>query len=159
MLIKTKKYKLPESLYIKISFKNAVISKWWLFVTVMLTVTFSLIFKIIWLAITLVIGYLLYLAFLYLRFYAITKLEQNKMMFEKFIYEINSQQITIKMSTKHIMPVSWDNVQKVKINKNGVLIIINEAQLLYLPNKIFNNDSEITFIKAIASRKGLIKKN
>lgn len=155
MIIKTKKYKLPESLYIKINLKNTLISKWWVFAIGAIMVSIALVFKIIWLSIVLSIAILLYIFFWYIQFYAVTKLDQNKIMFEKLSYEITSSQIMIKVNTKHAIPIPWSKVSKLKVSKEAITIIIDKAQLIHLPNKVFNNNSEIAFLKTIAKRKGL----
>ena len=50
----------------------------------------------IWWFIGAFIGLGLYLLFWWIQFYGVTQLEQGKLLFEKFSYEITSQQILMK---------------------------------------------------------------
>jgi hypothetical protein len=100
---------------------------------------------------------LLYLLFWLAQFIAVTQLEQNKVMFEKMTYEIDSRQIIMKLNTKQGMPMNWDMIKKVRTGKEAYTLILSKAQLIYLPKKAFNSDNEIKFFESILKRKSLIK--
>jgi hypothetical protein len=87
----------------------------------------------------------------------VTQLEQNKVMFEKMNYEIDSRQLLMKINTKQGMPLTWDMVKKVSVGKNRYVLVISKAQLIELPKRIFNSDNEIKFFESILKRKGLVK--
>jgi len=78
-------------------------------------------------------------------------------MFQRLSYEISSQQILIKMNSKQGMPMKWDQIKRVKKIKDGMVLFASKAQLIYFPNKIFNNANELRFMDAILKRKGFIK--
>ena len=75
----------------------------------------------------------------------------------KLAYEITSQQVLIKLNNKQGMPMKWDQIKKGSIGKDYLLLIVNKAQLIHLPFKIFNTDNERKFVESIMKRKGLIK--
>jgi hypothetical protein len=77
-------------------------------------------------------------------------------MFERLSYEISSNQILMKINTKQGMPIKWDTVKKVKIQKDGFLFKLNKVQLILFPFKVFNSDNEIRFVKSILNRKGYV---
>jgi YcxB-like protein len=97
------------------------------------------------------------LLFWLIQFTGVTQLEQSKILFEKLSYEISSQQIMIKLSSKQGMPINWDQIKKAKVGKDKIVLIVNSAQMVYLPFKIFKTDNERKFVETILKRKGLIK--
>ena len=78
-------------------------------------------------------------------------------MFEKLSYEITSQQILIKLDTKRGMPMKWENIKRAIVGKDAFVFIVNKAQLIHLPFKIFKSHNEVKFIETILKRKGLTK--
>ena len=84
-------------------------------------------------------------------------MEDSKFLFERLGYEINSQQVMIKVSSKQGMPVKWDTIKKAKVGKNYILLILSKVQMIYLPFKIFKSDNERKFVETILKRKGYTK--
>ena len=84
-------------------------------------------------------------------------MEDSKFLFERLGYEINSQQILIKVSTKQGMPVKWDSVKRAKVGKDYILLIMSKVQMIHLPFKIFKTDNERKFVETILKRKGYVK--
>jgi hypothetical protein len=113
----------------------------------------------IWWFIGAVIGLGLYLLFWWIQFYGVTQLEQGKMLFEKFSYEISSQQILMKLNPREGMPLKWDQIKRATVGKDHFVLFVNKAQLIYLPFKIFNTENERKFVTSILKNKGLIKEN
>jgi hypothetical protein len=95
--------------------------------------------------------------FWYIQFYGVTQLEQSKMLFEKFSYEISSQQILMKINPREGAPIKWDQIQKGEIGKDHFVLYINKAQILYWPFRIFNTDNERKFVGSVMKAKGLVK--
>jgi hypothetical protein len=92
-----------------------------------------------------------------IQFAGVTQMEQTKMLFEKLAYEITSQQILIKLNTKQGMPLKWEQIKRASLSKDGMLLVVNKAQLIYWPHRIFNSDNERKFVETVLKRKGLIK--
>ena len=92
-----------------------------------------------------------------IQFAGVTQLEQSKMLFEKLAYEITSQQILIKISTKQGMPVKWDQIKRASRNKGNFTLWINKVQVIHLPDKVFNSENERKFLETVLKRKGYIK--
>ena len=103
------------------------------------------------------IGVGLFLLFWWIQFYGVTQLEQGKMLFERFSYEISSQQILMKINPREGMPMKWDQIKRAQVGKDHFVLFINKAQLIYLPFKIFNSDNERKFLTSILKTKGLVK--
>jgi hypothetical protein len=78
-------------------------------------------------------------------------------MFEKLAYEITSQQILVKVDAKRGMPIKWETIKRAVVGKDAFVLIINKAQLIHLPFKIFKSQNEVKFIETILKRKGLAK--
>jgi hypothetical protein len=104
-----------------------------------------------------VLSYGLYVLFWLIQFYGVTQLDQGKMLFERFSYEITSQQIVMKINAREGMPLKWDQIQRAKTGKDFFLLFVNKAQLIHLPFRIFNTDNERKFVTSILKTKGLIK--
>ena len=110
-----------------------------------------------WWIIGALIALTLYILFWVIQFAGVTQLEQNKVLFERLSYEINSQQILIKVNPKQGMPLKWDMIKKARVGKDYFLLVVSKAQLIYLPFRIFNTDNERRFVETILKRKGYVK--
>lgn len=111
----------------------------------------------IWWFIGAAIGVGLFLLFWWIQFYGVTQLEQGKMLFEKFSYEISSQQILMKINPREGMPLKWDQFKKAFIEKDAFVLFVNKAQIVHLPFRIFNTENERKFVASILKTKGLLK--
>ena len=103
------------------------------------------------------IALVFYILFWLIQFAGVTQMEQGKMLFEKMAYEINSQQVLIKLNAKQGMPLKWDQIKSAKIGKNYIMLKVNKAQIIHLPFKIFNTDNDRRFVETILKRKGFVK--
>ena len=92
-----------------------------------------------------------------IQFTGVTQLEQSKILFEKLSYEISSQQVLIKLSSKQGMPIKWDQIKTAKVSKDKIVLVVNSAQMVYLPFKVFKTENERKFVETILKRKGYIK--
>jgi hypothetical protein len=97
------------------------------------------------------------LLFWWIQFYGVTQLEQGKMLFEKFSYEISSQQIVMKINPREGMPLKWDQIKRAVIDKDAFILYVNKAQLIHLPFRIFNSENERKFLTSVLRTKGFIK--
>ena len=157
MIVKTRKYKLETGTYIKLAMKNILREQWWVFLIAIAIMCGYFIIPSIWWIIGALIALLLYILFWLIQFAGVTQLEQNKILFDKLSYEINSQQILIKVNPKQGMPLSWANIKKAELTKDAYVLFVSKAQLIHLPFKIFNTDNERKFVETILRRKGYIK--
>jgi len=158
MIVKTKNYKLEKKTYIKIAFRNMIKQQGWIAGSVALALCLcSLWIPSIWWFIGAAIGVGLFLLFWWIQFYGVTQLEQGKMLFEKFSYEISSQQILMKINPREGMPLKWDQFKKAFIEKDAFVLFVNKAQIVHLPFKIFNTENERKFVASILKTKGLLK--
>ncbi len=159
MVIKTKKYGLSKKQYINMCLKSVLKEFWWVWfipLTIMLLPIF--ISGAFWwcFSITLLL-IVLYLGFWYIQFTAITQLDQYKMLFEKFSYEIDSRQILMKINAKEGSQITWDKVKKAEKTKDAFILTISRAQFIHLPFDLFKSDLELKFMETLLRRKGLIK--
>ena len=112
--------------------------QWW---TIPIAVAICLLYfwiPSVWWIIAGVLAYGLYILFWLIQFYGVTQLDQGKMLFERFSYEITSQQIVMKINAREGMPLKWDQIKRARQGKNYYLLFVNKAQLILLPFKIFN---------------------
>jgi len=157
MIVKTRKYKLESGTYIKLALINVLKQQWWVILIALAICAGYLWIPNNWWFIGTGIALVLYILFWLIQFAGVTQMEQTKMLFEKLTYEINSQQVLIKLNTKQGMPLKWDQIKRAKVGKDYILLVVNKAQLIHLPFKIFKSDNERKFVESILKRKGLIK--
>ncbi len=157
MIVKTRKYKLETGTYVKLAMKNILREQWWVFLIAIAIMCGYFIVPSIWWIIGALIALVLYILFWLIQFAGVTQLEQNKILFEKLSYEINSQQILIKVNPKQGMPLTWANIKKADVNKDAYVLFVSKAQLIHLPFKIFNTENERKFFETILRRKDFIK--
>ena len=157
MIIKTKKYQLKSKTYIKLGLLNIVRQQWWVFLIALAICGGYLFIPSAWWFIGAGIGLLLYFLFWLIQFAGLTQLEQGKILFERLSYEITSQQVMIKLSSKQGMPLKWDQIKRAKKGNYYFLLAVSKAQLIHLPFKIFNSENERKFLETILKRKGYIK--
>jgi hypothetical protein len=158
MIVKTKNYKLEKNIYISLALKTVLLKQGWIALSIAVVICLLYFWVAsIWWFIGAFIGILLYLLFWWIQFYGVTQLEQGKMLFERYHYEINSQQIIMKKNPREGMPIKWDQIKTATIGKDYFLFGINKAHMIYLPFKIFNTDNERKFVTSILRTKGLVK--
>lgn len=159
MIVKTKNYKLDKKTYIGLALRNTLKRQGWIAVSVAVVLCLMyIVVPSIWWFIAAFVGLGLYLLFWWIQFYGVTQLEQGKMLFEKFSYEITSQQIIMKINAREGMPIKWDQIIRAEQRKDDFVLYVNKAQLIHLPYKIFNTDNERKFLASILRNKGFIKK-
>ena len=160
MIVKTRNYKLEKKIYIQLALKKVLRKQGWIAALVAFVLCLGYAIpgaQTIWWFIGALIGLGLYLLFWWIQFYGVTQLEQGKMLFEKFSYEISSQQILMKINPREGMPMKWDQIKSAEIGKDFYVLYVNKAQLIYLPFKIFNTENERKFVASILKSKGLVK--
>ena len=160
MIVKTKNYKLEKKIYIQLALRSVLKKQGWIAALVAFLLCLGYAIpgaQTIWWFISAVVGLGLYLLFWWIQFYGVTQLEQGKMLFEKFSYEISSQQILMKINPREGMPMKWDQIQRATIGKDFYVLYVNKAQIIYWPFKIFNTDNERKFVASILKSKGLVK--
>ncbi len=157
MIVKTKKYKLETRTYIRLAMKNLIREQWWVFLIAAAIMCGAFFIFSWWWIIGPLIALVLYFLFWLIQFAGVTQLEQNKILFERLSYEINSQQILIKVNPRQGMPLKWEMVKKASIGRDYFLLIISKAQMIYLPYRVFNTENERKFLETILKRKGYVK--
>lgn len=163
MTIKTKKFSLDKKEYINYSFKRRMITRWYWFLipaavlVLGLVLNFTGIYKNWWIAIVAVIGAILYAVFWYAQYYAATEMEQNKQMFEKFAYEIDSRQILVKLNAKEGGIIKWETITSAEKTPDSFMLFVSAAQFLRFPFSAFNSEHDLKLMETILRRKELLK--
>ena len=159
MIIKTKKYQFPKQTYITIGLTNLLKSQWWyIFGPIIFgCIAFALPSYKWWFIVPAILAPILYVLFWAIQFAGVTQLEQNKIMFEKLAYEIDSRQILIRMNAKEGSIIQWPMIKKASKNKDHFLLEISKGQMLHLPFKIFNSDNDLRFMELILRKKSFIQ--
>ena len=156
MMVRTKRFQMNKSDYIKRGFFNLILEQWWVLLIYFGICSMNFILPSVWWIIGGSIALFLYLIFWLIQFFGVTQVEQSSYMFDKLSYEISSSQIMMKLNNKQGMPIKWDTIKKVKIQKDGFLFKLNIVQFIIFPFKVFNNENEIRFLKRILNRKGYV---
>jgi len=157
MIVKTKKYQLPTGTYIKMGLKNVLKEQWWVILIALAICLGYFWIASIWWFIGALIAYGLYVLFWTIQFAGVTQMEQNKTIFERLSYEIDSRQILMKVNPKQGMPIQWNLIKRAEISKDSFILYLSKAQFIHLPFRIFNSDNERKFMETILKRKELIK--
>lgn len=110
----------------------------------------------IWIYIVIVVGVILYLLFWVIQFTGITQLEQYKPMFEKYIYEIDSRQILMKMNQKEGGVMKWDMIKECYKEKDAYVMVLSRGQFIYLPFTVFNSEHDLKMMERVLKQKELI---
>ncbi len=157
MNIRTRKYQLETGTYIKTALAAVLKEQWWVGLIYLGICAGYLWIPNWWWIIGASIGLVLYILFWLIQFAGVTQLEQGKILFQKLSYEINSQQILIKLNSKQGMPMKWDQIKRAQKGKDAFVLFVSKAQLIHLPFRIFNSDNEIKFLESVLKRKGYLK--
>ena len=145
MIVRTKNYKLDTKTYTRIAFRNIMKRQGWIAVLCAIALCLPAIWiPSVWWFIGAIIGFLLYMLFWWIQFYGVTQLEQGKMLFQRYSYEISSQHILMKINPREGMPLKWD-------------LFVNKAQIIHLPFRIFNTENERKFVASVLRNKGYVK--
>lgn len=154
MIIKTKKYQLEKNNYLKIALINALKEQWWAFLIALGICAFA--FFSWWFLVVGIVAAILFVAFWAIQFSGVTQLEQYKTLFDKYLYEIDSRQIMMKLNDKQGMQMPWEQIKTVQKTKEAYIMFISKGQFLFLPYKIFNSDADIKFFEMLLKRKELL---
>lgn len=184
MIVKTKKYALDPKTYINIALRQWVKENWtWGFLPlalILLNVVLNLTgaYPNYWIYIVIVLLTILYVLFWAVQITGISQMEQSKALFQKYIYEIDSRQILMRINAKEGGILKWNQINGVVKDKNAYILFLDnaeamanvkanwiaktvtkglaKAQFLYLPFSIFNSDNDLRFTEALLKRKGLL---
>jgi hypothetical protein len=156
MIVKTKKYQLESKTYIKLGLTNILKEQWWVaLIALAIACGYFWIASWWWISMA-ILAYLLYWLFWLIQFAGVSQMEQNKAIFEKMSYEIDSRQILMKLNATQGMPIKWDMIKKAEVTKDAFVLTMSKAQFIHLPFKIFNTENEKKFVEAILKRKGYL---
>jgi hypothetical protein len=161
MIVKTRKYKLENSTYIKLAMKHLLRTQWYWaavpFGIIILNIILNLtVYPNIWIYFMAPLAIILYLLFWAIQFTGVTQLEQNKVLFQRLLYEIDGRQILIKLNAKEGMQMKWEMIKKAYKEKDHFLLVISKAQFIHLPYSIFNSDNDVKFTESLLRRKNLL---
>jgi hypothetical protein len=161
LAIKTKKYQLPTKVYVRIAMKSVMREFWWAWLIPAAIILIGIIFYAAfwWCLIGAVTLSVLYVLFWWIQFMAVTQVEQGKPLFDKYFYEINGQQILMKIDAQRGMPIAWEKITHAEKTDEYFIFYISRGQFVYLPLHIFNSQHEIKVVETIAKRRNLLKDN
>jgi hypothetical protein len=161
MIVKTRKYQLENSTYIKLAMKHLLRTQWyWIAIPVGIIILNVIInifwYQNIWIYFLAPLAIILYLLFWAVQFTGVTQLEQYKVLFQKILYEIDGRFITMKLNPREGMQVKWEMIKKAYKEKDSFLLVMSRAQFIYLPFSIFNSENDIKFTESLLKRKNLL---
>lgn len=184
MIVKTKKYALDQKTYINIALRQWIKDNWkWAFVPlglILLNVVLNLtkVYPNYWIYIVVVVLTILYVLFWAVQITGIAQMEQSKALFQKYVYEIDSRQILMRINAKEGGILRWNQINNVIKDKDAYILFLDnteamanvkaswiartvtkglaKAQFLYLPFSIFTSENDLRFTDALLKRKGLL---
>ncbi|MFC5412781.1 YcxB family protein [Larkinella bovis] len=184
MIIKTKKYALDQKTYISLAMRSWVKQNWyWGFVPlalILINVILNLtgVYSNWWIYLVIVLLTILYVLFWAVQFTGITQMEQTKTLFQKYVYEIDSRQILLKLNAREGGILKWDQIRSVTKDKDAYIMVVSNdqamtgmkvnwlakivakgmknAQFIYLPYSIFTTENELKFMDTLLKRKGFL---
>ncbi|GAB3925303.1 YcxB family protein [Larkinella terrae] len=184
MIIKTKKYALDQKTYISLAMRSWVKHNWYwgfvplglIFINAILNITG--VYPNWWIYLVIVLLTILYVLFWAVQFTGITQMEQTKALFQKYVYEIDSRQIMLKLNAREGGILKWDQIRSVTKDKTAYVMVVSndqamngmkvnwlakivakgmkDAQFLYLPYSIFTTENELKFMDTLLKRKGFL---
>ena len=93
----------------------------------------------------------------YLFLWALTQNEQSAMLFQKMAYHIDGRSFNLMMNARQGSQIPWAQIQKVETNGEGFIFYMNRVNFIFIPEKAFNSNNDINFVKALLNKKGLLK--
>jgi hypothetical protein len=160
--IRTKKYALDTKQYINLALREWIQREWIWFLIPAGVIVLNVILNVTdvypnwWIYLVAVLGAIGFGLFRAMQFTATTQVEQNKTMFQKFTYEIDSRQILMKINQNEGGVIKWDMVKSARKEKAAYLLSLGRYQYLYLPFSIFNSDHDLKMMDTILRRKELM---
>ena len=185
MTIKTKKYALDQKTYISLAFRQWVRDNWlwsgvplaFILLNAILNLTGT--YPNYWIYVVVILLTILYVVFWAVQFTGVSQSEQFKPMFQKYVYEIDSRHIVMKLNAKEGGMLKWDMIKTATKAKDAYVLQLGNgldspgtpamnpfmkylanqmgrAQFLYLPYSIFTSESDQKFMELILRRKGLL---
>jgi hypothetical protein len=157
--VKTKRYQLPQKIFIQIGFIAAIKKYWWGFPIPLVLLIFGFIWPsaMLWMVIACLTLMLLYALFWYIQFYGITQLPQGKTLFERYSYQFENERMMIMKNDREGMVIKWAQVQKAEIREQAFLLWISKVQFFYLPFSIFGSTNDVRWTEALLKRKKLLQ--
>ncbi|TAE32330.1 MAG: YcxB family protein [Cytophagales bacterium] len=184
MIVKTKRYAIDQKTYINVALKQWLRDNWkYIFIPIALIFVNAIlgltgIYPNIWIYVTIFVLTILYVLFWAIQITGISQMEQSKPLFEKYIYEIDSRQILMRINAKEGGLLKWEQIKAVEKSKDAYIFFLDnepamrgikanwfakfvtrglaKAQFLYLPYTIFNSEHDQKFLETILRRKELI---
>lgn len=184
MIVKTKKYALDQKTYINIALRQWVKDNWkWAFVPLGLIVLNIVlyatgVYQHYWPSVVILLLTILYVLFWAVQITGIAQMEQSKALFEKYVYEIDSRQILMRINAREGGILKWNQIDSVVKDRDAYILFLDngeamknvkaswiartvtkglaKAQFLYLPFSIFTSDNDLRFTDALLKRKGLL---
>jgi len=164
MSVKTKRFSLNKKKYINIAFRQQwEAQKMWLLLPLGLLLLNAVlgvtgVYPNYWVYILVVVATGLYIGFWYVQFMGVTQLEQYKQLFDKYIYEIDSRQILVKVNAKESGVMPWDQIKSaIKAKDGSYLLNITRGQFLHFPAEVFNSEHDVRLFERILKQKNLLE--
>ncbi len=185
MIVKTRKYALDQKTYINLALKQWLRDNWKFGLIPLALIILNIVlyatgtFDHYWPAIVILLLTVLYVLFWAVQITGIAQMEQSKALFQKYVYEIDSRQILMRINAKEGGILKWDQISSVNKDKEAYILYLDnaeatrnvkaswiaktvtkglaKAQFLYLPFSIFNSEQDLKFTDAILRRKGLLE--
>lgn len=142
MDIKTKAYSLPKNVHLKECYKDILLSQWWLILIINSLLGYCIYIKLFWAIITIPIIETLYLLFWLFNLIGIRYIPQANLIFAKVFYIFSDDCIKICLSENNMAIINWDQIKKIKVRKDYLVLFLARAHIIYIPKTAFKSNLE-----------------
>ena len=162
MAVKTKRFGLDKNQYVRIAMRQIWDQqKMWVLVPLGLLLLNAIlnitkVYPNYWIYVMVILGAVLYVGFWWVQFKGVTQLEQYKQLFEKYIYEIDSRQILVKLNAKEGGVIEWSMIKSGSKEKDAYILNMEKGQFLHFPTSVFNSDHDLKMFERVLRQKNLI---
>ena len=155
MLIRTKKYVMSKRRYLRLGRRRFLRKQGMLILLAYAVLNLGVLWmNSWWWLIASTMALVAYVGFRFLQFNAVLYMEQSKLLFERFSYEIDTKQILLRRNAREGIPLPWEKVKAVSITQEAFILYLSAVQLIDLPRKIFQTAHDQKVFETILSRKG-----
>jgi hypothetical protein len=149
MLIKTKEFQFPKSLYFMILFKSSLTKSWWI-VALLASMAVYQGVKGFSKSLLLLGGLaMVFPSYLVIRCWVHASSKKNRLFFKERSFEIDYQFLISRFPDGTENKIKLDTIIGVRKKKKAYHLFISKRQFIYLPYSAFYSDKDINYFESI----------
>lgn len=150
MGLQTNTFKMERQEYFRILVRNWVQKRWWLYSLIyvlvisltLMIVIFGLPIRASYIALV-IVAVLMPLYYLFW-FWRQTGSKENALFYRERSFTITEEFLEATLDDGSMDKIRWQNILYFKKVNGGFLLFISKQQFIYIPNRVFQNDSDIS---------------